>query len=350
MSPIPLEIIRKVASHHRYQEIQFNEKSRIISFRNDTASTRINVYYTTGTIATCIDHPSKGKTQLFRRDQTTDCLQQIFSNPRIHTGVGYYRRIAEDSDRRHDKYCDDAERWYYVQGVTNFCSYQQAAQIAAACKVWNGLRFAPGKTSWEEREELDPAIKEYLPDFCPDNCGKCGQDRAGSWCSLGRILCKVAKKTDTIPLLVLNRSEDNCGNTNQENKSNQELDNILVPSDDGSIVADWCMEECKCEEGEKFSNWYASKLVKLERSLMSFPKIIRRELIYFFSKKLQHSHDLIVIKSVGDHGTEPEINSYAAQYLSNEILRTNWDYGDLTYNTNDSNQAKLCLCNACGRA
>ena len=53
---------------------------------------RVNVYYTTGTVGTCVDHPKQSKTQLFRRNQTLAGLSDIFNNPRVHTGVGYHRR------------------------------------------------------------------------------------------------------------------------------------------------------------------------------------------------------------------------------------------------------------------
>lgn len=81
---IPIETIRAIAARFSYEEIQWNETSRVISFRNDSdqqGNIRINVYYTTGTVATCLHHPYKGKTQLFRRNQTSDSLQAIFSNP-----------------------------------------------------------------------------------------------------------------------------------------------------------------------------------------------------------------------------------------------------------------------------
>ena len=60
--------IRQIASDYGYEEIELNTTSRVISFRRQT--TRINVYYTTGTVGTCLNHPSKGKTQLFRRNVT----------------------------------------------------------------------------------------------------------------------------------------------------------------------------------------------------------------------------------------------------------------------------------------
>ena len=39
-----------------------------------------------GTVGTCVDHPRAGPTQLFRRGQDMGGVQQIFDNPRTHTG------------------------------------------------------------------------------------------------------------------------------------------------------------------------------------------------------------------------------------------------------------------------
>lgn len=41
------------------------------------------------TVATCINHPKQGKTQLFRKNVSFDELDKIFKNPRVHTGKGY---------------------------------------------------------------------------------------------------------------------------------------------------------------------------------------------------------------------------------------------------------------------
>ena len=95
-----LSVIRTVASKEAYQETYFNEKSKVISFcpRHDYPApqkhdnpTRINIYWTTGTIGACVSHPRQGKTQLFRRDVDALQLRFIFKNPRVHTGSGYYR-------------------------------------------------------------------------------------------------------------------------------------------------------------------------------------------------------------------------------------------------------------------
>jgi hypothetical protein len=92
MAPLDLAAVRGCAARVRLQEFSINETSKVISFLNKNQGVRINVYYSTGTIGTCLNHHIRGKTQLFRRNQTLNDLEQIFSNPRIHTGVGYYHK------------------------------------------------------------------------------------------------------------------------------------------------------------------------------------------------------------------------------------------------------------------
>jgi len=60
----------------------------MISFRKDKM--RINIYTTTMTIATALAHPTKGKTQLYRRNVDLKIIEKIFKNPRVHTKKGYY--------------------------------------------------------------------------------------------------------------------------------------------------------------------------------------------------------------------------------------------------------------------
>jgi len=62
----------------------------MISFCRDGA--RVNVYYTKMTVATCLNHPTKGKTQMFRRDITESELRKIFKNPRVHLNKGYRQK------------------------------------------------------------------------------------------------------------------------------------------------------------------------------------------------------------------------------------------------------------------
>ena len=89
---IPIDGVHALAACHGYKEVQFNKTSRVIAFsKSDRNKTRVNVYYTTGTVATCLHHPYSGKTQLFRREQTLESLGELFANPRQHTGSGYYK-------------------------------------------------------------------------------------------------------------------------------------------------------------------------------------------------------------------------------------------------------------------
>ena len=79
-------------------EIDFNEASRMLSFSKEEeySTIRINVYYTTQTIGTAMNHPKQGRTQVFRRNCTTTELSEILKNPRMHSGHGYHnkRKIA----------------------------------------------------------------------------------------------------------------------------------------------------------------------------------------------------------------------------------------------------------------
>eukprot|EP01032_Pedospumella_encystans_P013611 gene13611-15661_t len=84
------EVRRTASEIVNIKEIGINEASKVISFQAVDSGWKINVYYTTGTVGTCVEHPISGKTQLFRRKVSYETLQRIFQNPRVHTGKGYY--------------------------------------------------------------------------------------------------------------------------------------------------------------------------------------------------------------------------------------------------------------------
>jgi hypothetical protein len=44
------------------------------------------------TVQTTITHPKKGRSQLNRKGLTIDQCVQLLSNPRKHTGKGYYKK------------------------------------------------------------------------------------------------------------------------------------------------------------------------------------------------------------------------------------------------------------------
>jgi len=86
---LSLDVIA-LAKSKNWQIISEQHNIGMVSFLKD--SIRINVYYTKMTVATCLNHPKKGKTQLFRKNVTIEELKLIFENPRIHTKKGYYTK------------------------------------------------------------------------------------------------------------------------------------------------------------------------------------------------------------------------------------------------------------------
>jgi len=98
---LDLEEVKKLAVKEDYELIYFSKASRVVSFSstNDIdGNIRINVYWTTGTVGTCLAHPTQGKTQLFRRNINIGELEDIFRNPRVHTGIGYHTKDTKDTE------------------------------------------------------------------------------------------------------------------------------------------------------------------------------------------------------------------------------------------------------------
>ena len=88
-----LATVRTEAQKAGLAEIYHNPQSAVVSFSSLQAGfKRLNVYYSTGTVGTCMDHPTKGHTQLFRRNVGFDLLMQLMRQPRMHTGAGYHRK------------------------------------------------------------------------------------------------------------------------------------------------------------------------------------------------------------------------------------------------------------------
>ncbi len=80
--------IINLAFNNEYSLIKIDYNTGMLRFKKDDIG--INVYATKMTVTTEINHPKKGKTQLHRKTCTMLLLETIFSNPRIHTGKGYY--------------------------------------------------------------------------------------------------------------------------------------------------------------------------------------------------------------------------------------------------------------------
>lgn len=87
---IPKEIIDSIAKKNGYVCFDYQENIGMAAYSDGT--TRINIYLTKMTVATCLRHPKKGATQLFRKNVTVQMLNEIFQYPRKHTGKGYYTK------------------------------------------------------------------------------------------------------------------------------------------------------------------------------------------------------------------------------------------------------------------
>jgi hypothetical protein len=84
-----LKEIRDLATEIGWQELWHRETERRIRFKKE-AGVYVDVWYTKMTVGTVLDHPTKGRGQLFRKNVDRKTLRDIFENPRVHTGKGYY--------------------------------------------------------------------------------------------------------------------------------------------------------------------------------------------------------------------------------------------------------------------
>mmetsp|Transcript_22829 Transcript_22829/g.27597 ORF Transcript_22829/g.27597 Transcript_22829/m.27597 type:complete len:213 (-) Transcript_22829:135-773(-) len=83
--------VENAAYRRGYHCVQDDYFEGVLGFERDDALVR--VWWRTHTVGTYLDHPRQGRTQLFRRQvDSIGELEEIFDNPRTHTGRGYQRR------------------------------------------------------------------------------------------------------------------------------------------------------------------------------------------------------------------------------------------------------------------
>jgi len=79
--------VKELASDYGWTELPTHPQDEdiMMSFYSDRhGGVRANVFMTTGTVATSLDHPTKGKTLLYRGKRNTfDQLEEVFDNPRV---------------------------------------------------------------------------------------------------------------------------------------------------------------------------------------------------------------------------------------------------------------------------
>ena len=170
--------VRELAEFNNYEEIDHNTTSRLISFRN--GGTRINVYYTTGTVGTCLNHPKRGKTQLFRRNVDFEQLNDIFENPRSHTGKGYYRKRMDQmwkSAKDGSFVSDSARRWEFVATASGLTKNQSEIEsIKKVMTLFDKLLWIPGASPYIGYDDV------------------CTNFACGSVSSLNQILNAIVKE------------------------------------------------------------------------------------------------------------------------------------------------------------
>jgi hypothetical protein len=79
-----------LAKRYGWSMLAFHIKTYTLNLERD--GVKMNVYLTTFTIQTALEHPKLGKTQLNRKLLTKREREQVFFNPRQHTQKGYYKR------------------------------------------------------------------------------------------------------------------------------------------------------------------------------------------------------------------------------------------------------------------
>lgn len=92
-----LENIRFVAKVYGWQETRHDKYNCHLRFQKKGMI--MNIYYTKMTVGTALEHPTLGKTQLFRKHVSMDLLEKLFENPRHHTDKGYMKKNVNNLGR-----------------------------------------------------------------------------------------------------------------------------------------------------------------------------------------------------------------------------------------------------------
>lgn len=84
------EAARGLAAANGWSEVFHKTENCLIRFNR--GSETLDYWYSRNTVGTIVNHPKKGRNQLFRRRVDYPTLKLLFINPRQHTGVGYYTK------------------------------------------------------------------------------------------------------------------------------------------------------------------------------------------------------------------------------------------------------------------
>jgi len=287
-----VEDVRMAASGTAFHEIRHNEKSKVVSFRSGT--TRINVYYATGTVGTCLDDPAKGKTQLFRRNINLDCLRLLFRDPQIHSGKGYYSRKNSrepweilNADGRNTLLPDSAVRWMYVASATGLSNTaRELWKIAIFCATWDSLYWVTGSEPRTSQTRF-----------------ACGSTKA-----FANMLLEVGREVMGRPIRGVYFGKD--GRTNNKNEERED------------VRQGYC-----CEKVKKFMEIHARNVHQLKSQLRDFPRDIQIELMRWFFARDHCGYYLM-----------DEDFTLVATKFSSLVDYSHVDYANLAYDRNDTLQ------------
>ena len=88
-----LKLVDNLRTQYHWDVTGFHVSNYIVNLKRD--GVKMNVYLSTGTVQTSMDHPTKGKTQLNRKRCSDRTIHCIFQNPRVHTKKGYHKKWHE---------------------------------------------------------------------------------------------------------------------------------------------------------------------------------------------------------------------------------------------------------------
>ena len=80
----------ELAEKYGWTPIEYNGENKRIRFKKGL-DYLLDYWYTKDTVGTIITHWRNGRKQLFRKN-VGRTLEELFRNPRSHTGEGYYKK------------------------------------------------------------------------------------------------------------------------------------------------------------------------------------------------------------------------------------------------------------------
>lgn len=183
-------------------DYQWSQGQLVILRKNDANGDQmqLNIWCTTGTIGSYLNHPRRGKTQLFRRAvHNVRDLRAILDNPRVHGQGGYYERDQQRTPpqapqakraRTRDIPCPACGKMYasmsatashFESGSCPHCPGAEAAGRAAYAfarqrEQQSGMRFTTGQQlltfNGDGSQDFGYGYQHGAKNYACPSCGK----------------------------------------------------------------------------------------------------------------------------------------------------------------------------------